>query len=151
MVPRTVVVGVDDSAQSRAALRWAADYADLTGGTLKAVAVWNVPVQPVVPGHMTMPSEIPDQDELRDQAAHRLVDALVGTLDAGRAEQVDKLVVTGDPAAVLLEQSTDSYVLVLGNGHHGALAGAVLGSVALRCLHHAECPVVLVPVDAEEP
>jgi nucleotide-binding universal stress UspA family protein len=151
MVPRTVVVGVDDSAQSRAAVRWAARYADLTGGSLRAVLVWDMPLQPGAPDRiMAMPPDVPIPDEMRDQAARRLIDVLVGALDADRAAQVDKQVVTGDPVAVLREQSTGSDVLVLGNSHHGALAGAVLGSVALRCLHHAECPVVLVPADAHE-
>jgi predicted dienelactone hydrolase len=36
-------------------------------------------------------------------------------------------------------------LLVVGNTGRGALAGAVTGSVALRCAHHARCPIVLVP------
>jgi len=147
---RTVVVGVDDSAESHAALRWAARYADMTGGSLTAVVVWDVPVQPVVPGQMAISTAMPNTDELEDTVARRLADALVETLGADRAAQVDKQVVTGDPAAALLEQSAESDMLVLGNGHHGALVGALTGSVGLRCLHHAECPVVLVPAGVEE-
>ncbi|MQA15745.1 MAG: hypothetical protein GEV09_16780 [Pseudonocardiaceae bacterium] len=51
----------------------------------------------------------------------------------------------GDAATVLLEAAHDPELLVVGNGGRGALAGAVAGSVALRCVHHARCPVVLVP------
>ena len=142
----TVTVGVDDSAESRAALRWAARYTEAVGGALRAVTVWSAPVRPVGPGQMmAMPNEAETAGTLHDAASRRLTDALIEALEVDRAELVDRQVVSGDPAAVLLEQSTDSDVLVLGNGRHGALAGAVMGSVALHILRHATCPVVLVP------
>jgi nucleotide-binding universal stress UspA family protein len=51
----------------------------------------------------------------------------------------------GDPATVLLHHARDADLLVLGNHGRGALAGALLGSVAQRCAHRSPCAVVLVP------
>lgn len=69
----------------------------------------------------------------------------VDETDAARAALREGRVVHGDPKEVLLAQARDAAMLVLGNHRHGRVAGALLGSVALSCAHHAGCPVVLVP------
>ncbi|MFR9805251.1 universal stress protein [Pseudonocardia sp. RS010] len=143
-----VVVGVDPTAESRAALRWAARYAELTGGTIRAVTVRDLPVQPGGPERMTSRArDAPSPEETRAAVVGRLDEILDEALDTDQAERAEKQILPGDPAEVLLDQSADAAVLVLGNAHHGALGGAVTGSVALQCLHHARCPVVLVPAD----
>jgi nucleotide-binding universal stress UspA family protein len=50
---------------------------------------------------------------------------------------------------VLLDRALRADLLVLGNKGRGGVTGAMLGSVAQRCAHHARCPVVLVPTSAE--
>jgi nucleotide-binding universal stress UspA family protein len=52
----------------------------------------------------------------------------------------------GDPAEVLVEHARHAEMLVLGNHGRGALAGALVGSVAQRCAQRAPCPLVLVPL-----
>lgn len=147
----TVVVGVDSSAESQAALRWAARYAELTGGTVRAVTAWEPAVQPVGPGRIMSPATdlVPPKD-MHGAAADLLDEMIDDTLGPDRGRRVEKQVMPGDPAEVLLDRSDDAAVLVLGNGHHGALAGALRGSVALHCLHRAACPVVLVPAPSEQ-
>ncbi|MFR9805485.1 universal stress protein [Pseudonocardia sp. RS010] len=146
MTTTLVTVGVDLGAESREAVRWAARYSEAMGARLRAVTVWEVRARPVGPGQMMTPATdlIPPED-MQSSAADRLDEVLGESLDAEQTREVEKHVVPGDPATVLLERSADAEVLVLGNGHHGALGGALTGSVALHCLHHAECPVVLVP------
>ncbi|GAA2863825.1 hypothetical protein GCM10010472_21360 [Pseudonocardia halophobica] len=142
----TVVVGVDSSAESQSALRWAACYAELTGGTLRAVTAWEPAVQPVGPGRIMSPATdlVPPQD-LHEVAARLLDETVNDTLGPDHSHRLEKHVMPGDPAEVLLDRSDGAAVLVLGNGHHGALAGALRGLGVLHCLHRADCPVVLVP------
>ncbi|MHA6783278.1 universal stress protein [Pseudonocardia saturnea] len=148
-----IVVGVDGSPQSRAALRWAVGQAELTGSPLRAVAVWLPPVVTAAPygtgvgavvtgGPLADPAA--EADAARSVAAHRL-DEAVAALPAEARRRVNRHVLTGDAAGVLLDAARDAAMLVLGNPGRGALAGAMTGSVALSCAHHAGCPVVLVP------
>jgi nucleotide-binding universal stress UspA family protein len=150
-----VVVGVDGSAASLAALRWAAAATAPTGAPVRAVTVWApapaIAAGPTVGGAAAMTTGAlvpgwPDAEMQRTDAEQRLREAVA---DLPGGPQVQLRVVPGDAADVLLEESRGASLLVLGNGRRGALAGALAGSVALRCAHHAECPVVLVPAPAE--
>ena len=60
------------------------------------------------------------------------------------AVAVDVLVLTGSPANVLLEQSRDAELLVLGHRGRGGFASAMLGSVGLQCVLHGAGPVTIV-------
>jgi nucleotide-binding universal stress UspA family protein len=81
---------------------------------------------------------------VRDAAQQRLDVAIAG-LPENVVQIVDPNVVFGEVATALLELAEDAELLVLGNPSQVALSAAVLGSIALRCAHHARCPVVLVP------
>jgi nucleotide-binding universal stress UspA family protein len=54
----------------------------------------------------------------------------------------------GHPAQVLIDQSEEAGLLVVGSRGHGAFTGMMLGSVSLYCVTHAHCPVVVVRGDA---
>jgi nucleotide-binding universal stress UspA family protein len=62
--------------------------------------------------------------------------------DAGDVE-VERRVVEGAPGAVLVAESRDADLLVVGSRGHGGFAQLLLGSVSQQCAHHAECPVVI--------
>ena len=143
MNERTIVVGVDETDAARAALRWAVRHARDVGGTVAAVAVWQQPPM-LAAGTAEMIAPVVDDAELEADARRWVSDA-VAELPAGAAELVEGRVVQGDPKEVLLDQARGAAMLVLGNHRHGRVAGALLGSVALSCAHHADCPVVLVP------
>ncbi len=132
-----VVVGIDGSDPSRAALAWAVTYAEEVGATVRAVAVWQ---QPSAVGQ----AEWFPEPEYERAAQSRLDDALAGLPDGPR-DDVESLVARGDPGDVLLEHASDADTLVLGNSRRGGVAGALLGSVGLHCVHHATRPLVLVP------
>jgi nucleotide-binding universal stress UspA family protein len=142
-----VVVGVDDSPQAQAALAWAAKHAQRSDARVLAVAAWSPPVQVVPgpgPGAAALVTSALTDEQMQAQAHRRLSSALTD-LPTGAAQLVDRSVVRGDAATALLDAAHDAELLVLGNAGRGALASAVVGSVAARCVHHAGCPIVLVP------
>jgi nucleotide-binding universal stress UspA family protein len=143
-----VVVGVDDSPQARAALVWAAGYAQRSRARVVAVAVWSpqalMPLGPDL-GAGAVAVARPLADEQLEAEAGRWLSTAMSDLPADAAQLVDRSVVAGDAATALLDAARDAELLVLGNAGRGALAAAVVGSIAARCVHHAECPIVLVP------
>lgn len=136
VAPGRVVVGVDGSAESRAALAWAVEHVRARGGRVDAVAVWQSQVQFGHEGLQPVPA-----DDFAVEARAWLSEALRET----GAQDVRTHLEHGKPAAVLLAYAQGCDLLVLGNRGRGALVGAFVGSVALHAAHHARCPVVLVP------
>jgi len=142
MVSRTmIVVGVDGSEASRAALRWALEEARLRGAKLRAVYAW---IAPQIGGRGYIPPELLDPELLRRTAQERL-DALVSDVagDSSGAE-LEAVVGQGTAAKVLLDAACDAELLVVGSRGHGGFAGLLLGSVSQHCAHHSSCPVVIV-------
>lgn len=138
-----VVVGVDGSAESVAALKWAADYAAATGAHIRAVLAWHYPA-PVGPAPVGVaPAAV--TDELRASMSEALAKAVA---EAAPGTDVDQQVAYGHPAQVLVEQSADAGLLVVGSRGHGAFTGMMVGSVSIHCVTHAQCPVVVVRADA---
>jgi nucleotide-binding universal stress UspA family protein len=127
-VHRALVVGVDDSAPARRALRWA-----LAEATRRAV--------PVTVAHAYQPAG-PD-DAARAEAAAQ---GLLRTMDVdGSAVPVTAVAARGTPASVLLELTCSDHVLVVGARGAGPESDLPFGSVSHQCLHHACGPTVIVP------
>jgi len=139
--PPRIVVGVDGSPSSRAALRWAPKQARLTGGTVDAVIAWQIPAS--MTGYGWMAPVVPDIS-FEDIAKQTLEDAVSDVVGAAEVPRVRSLVVHGVPANVLLEAASDADLLVVGRRGHGEFADTLLGSVSQHCVHHARCPVVIV-------
>ena len=133
-----IVVGVDGSAPSKEALRWAAEEAGRRGDVVEAVLVWDDPYR-----DMWLPSEPPGSDPLAHLrfALDRTVSAV---LDEPTAAKVETVVVQGHAARALVDRARGADLLVVGNRGHGGLAGAFVGSVSINCISHAPCPVVVV-------
>ncbi|MFI0786295.1 universal stress protein [Streptomyces lydicus] len=137
-----IVVGVDGSESSKAALRWAVGQAELTGTTVNAVIAWEYPPLYGSIGWLDAPQELEGNMKLwAGQALDDAVREVVKTSDAGR---VTSTVAYGTAPAVLLDASRDASLLVVGSRGHGGFAGALLGSVSQHCTQHAPCPVVVV-------
>lgn len=143
-----IVVGVDGSASSLAALRWAVHQAELTGGTVDAVVAWRMP--PTMTGFGFAPVAVAEGSEM-EQTAKRVLDQVVSKVASPEGgPPVRRLVVQGFPASVLLGASAGADLLVLGNRGHGGFSGALLGSVGQHCVRHARCPVVIIRGDLAE-
>jgi nucleotide-binding universal stress UspA family protein len=145
MSTNTILVGVDGSAASRAALEWAVEEARLRNARLHVVHTWTLPVSAyAAPVGAVLDGEV--LDGVRD-AAEQLVSAVLDDVDAGGVE-VDRSVVEGSPAASLLEAAENADLLVVGSRGRGGFAGLLLGSVSQQCAQHAPCPVVIVRAPA---
>jgi nucleotide-binding universal stress UspA family protein len=138
---RRIVVGVDSSHGSRAALRWALTQAQLTGASVEAVAAWQSPAMIGYSyGWMPVPYE---SDGIAD-AVEKVLAETVAEL-AGEPDRTRTKVIEGPPAQVLLKAAAGAEMLVVGSRGHGAFAGMLLGSVSRHCVQHAPCAVVVVP------
>jgi len=136
-----IVVGVDGSPSSRAALRWAVRQARLTGGTVDAVIAWQIPL--MLQNYSWAPIGVEEARDFAEDARKKLDAAVseeVGPADSGL---VSSQVVRGHPAQVLLDAAAGADLLVVGSRGHGSFAEALLGSVSQHCVHHAHCPVLI--------
>jgi nucleotide-binding universal stress UspA family protein len=137
-----VIVGVDGSAESVEALRWAARYARASGAEVHAVRAWHYP-SAVGPGpEGRAPAAVTGQVEQEMQG--QLDDALARAFPEGRPDFVQTRLAYGHSADALIRAAEDADLLVVGNKGHGAFAGMVLGSVSMHCVTSARCPVVVI-------
>lgn len=133
-----VLVGVDGSEPSQAALRWAAHYAERTGQPLHVVLAWHVPTDY---GWSLPPPGDWNPEADASATLEREVAEVLGP-DAG--DEVTLTTIEGPAAQVLIEESRKASVVVVASRGHGQLAGMLLGSVSGHLTAHAHCPVVVV-------
>ena len=140
---KVIVVGVDGSKSSRAALSWAYDEATHHGASLTVISTWHPPALPMTPPYGSIPPEGYVSQPKRD--ALDLLQKLVADLEE-RNPPVDvrTAVEEGNPSEVLIERSKEADLMVVGSRGHGGFAGMLLGSVSQHLVAHAECPVVIV-------
>jgi nucleotide-binding universal stress UspA family protein len=131
----TVVVGVDGSPASTAALAWADSYAKATGGQLRVVTAW------AWPRMYGMPMVVDGWDP--KAAAERVVKEAAATTSLP-TDRIETAVVEGRAADVLLAACHDADLLVVGTHGHRHLDTVLLGSVSNHCVHHATVPTVVV-------
>jgi nucleotide-binding universal stress UspA family protein len=137
-----VVVGVDGSAESIAALRWAARYAAASGARVRAVMAWHYPGAVGGPPIEKAPAAVHAQT---DAQMHETLDTAIAKAYEGQdSAGVEKDTAYGHPAQVLIEASKEADLLVVGRHGHGAFTGMLLGSVSIHCVTGAYCPVVVI-------
>lgn len=143
--PARVVVGVDGSPGSYAAMRWAVEQARLRRGLVEAIYV----LEPLVPLDFTgagFETATAGVKEL-EADARRALDLVVSDAAADSDVDVRKVVTEhANPGRALVRAATDAAVLVVGGHRHHGL-GFLLGSTGATCMRHATCPVVIVPED----
>ena len=134
---RRIVVGVDGSGSSKAALRWAIRQAKLTGSSVDAVTAWRYPAAyGLTPGSG-------GTVDFEANAKNALIEALAEVSGLEPDVPVRPLVTCGIAAEVLLHEAKGADLLVVGSRGHGGFASAVLGSVSMYCVLHAHCPVLV--------
>jgi nucleotide-binding universal stress UspA family protein len=142
-----IVVGVDDSDQAAAALRWALAEGVLRGATVEVVHAWSPPVSALPFGATLV---VPVDEGAVDAAARTQLDDMVDTALADLGESRDSLpellvtVLPGSPALTLVEVAETADLLVVGSHGRTGLSRLLVGSVAMACVQHAPCPVVVI-------
>ena len=144
-----IIVGVDGSDSSRAALRWAARAAAARGVGLRAIAAWQYPAQAATPAG---PATLPGPDEMDQQTCDNL-SSLVGDELGSSADLVEIEAGRGPASTVLLSAAarTDADMLVVGAADCGGFSGSLLGSVSQQCVEYSPCPVVVLRGDSDPP
>jgi nucleotide-binding universal stress UspA family protein len=132
-----VVVGVDGSPASRAALRLGAEIAERFEADLRAVETWEFTPVGALTGGET------DLDELQRAAEHRLARVVREELGDG-ADGVECVALSEAPVEALLREAESADLLVVGSRGLGGFKGLLIGSVSQQVTTHAACPVLVV-------
>ena len=144
-----IVVGVDHSEGAKAALRFALEEATLRKAKLRAVHAWQYGSISATGLEGSVPTFGADIKEVANAATTALEATLQGTIPDPGSVEVERRVVQGRPAAVLVDEAREADLLVVGSRGHGGFAGLLLGSVSQQCAHHAACPVVIIRREGE--
>ena len=142
-----IVVGVDQSEGARAALRFALEEARLRQARLRVVHAWQFGYIGAPGFEGSLPAVGGDLAEFHEAAEAALDETLRGMVADGVA--IERRVDQGAAAPVLIEESRDADLLVVGSRGHGGFAQLLLGSVSQQCAQHAFCPVVIVRRNAQ--
>jgi nucleotide-binding universal stress UspA family protein len=142
-----IVVGVDESPASLAALRWAAREAGLRAVRLQVVRAWERARWRVAP-YASRPHHLAGRDEDRAAASARLEGAVRTTLGPAPAVPVTVEVAEGLATQVLLDRAAGAELLVLGGV--ASTGRDAIGPVARDCLRHPPCPIVVVSWERNE-
>ncbi|HYK70717.1 MAG TPA: universal stress protein [Streptosporangiaceae bacterium] len=139
-----IVVGIDGSHHASHALDWAMAEAGLRKTDLTVIAVNSVPA-----GYWTgRPSPVgPDAERVEEvrTSAQDAVDKAAAALGGQQPKSVSVVALSGFPAQTLIEASESSDLVVVGGRGVGGFGALFLGSVSNQVVHHAKCPVVVVP------
>jgi nucleotide-binding universal stress UspA family protein len=148
---RPVVVGVDGSEPSMAALRYAAELAAGAGAPLTIVCARRpLGVDGWVRAYWVAVDAAADPHEISDEAARVVLARAQHVAHAEYPALVVRAVAAeGPPAAVILAHARDASLVVVGSRGRGAVASVLLGSVCHGVVHGARCPVVVVHQDRD--
>jgi nucleotide-binding universal stress UspA family protein len=144
-----VVVGVDHSAGAKEALRFALTEARLLNASLRAIHTWQPPYTGGGFGFTESAYRADELSELRSAAETALDSTIEETIPDVGEDEIERRVIVGAPAGVLVEQSRGVDLLVVGSRGLGGFRGLLLGSVSQQCAQHAACPVVIVHARAD--
>lgn len=142
-----VVVGVDGSEFSTTALRVAGRMAAGLDAPLEVITCLGT-------SDFFLASHLPEErtpsaGELEETAKRLVEESLERAFGDARPERLTRQVKFGPPAKVLVEESKDAQLLVVGRRGKGGLLAQVMGSVSGVCVAHAHCPVLVVGQDGD--
>ncbi|MBO0815034.1 MAG: universal stress protein [Actinobacteria bacterium] len=139
-----ITVGIDGSSHSARALEWALKEAAIKHTRLTVLTVHSVPMSGWTGHPIVLPVDTDDQEAAR-QAAEEMTVKAIAQLGEAQPPSVTVRAVTGYPAEELINASKDADVLVVGSRGAGGFARLIMGSVSSQVVHHAHCPVVVIP------
>src|ERR1700716_717617 len=137
-----IVVGVDGSEFSTAALRLAGRMATSLNAPLEVVTCLGTS-DFFLASHLP-PESSPTASQLEETAARLVDEALERAFGDALPEGLTRAVKFGAPAKVLIDESQDAQMLVVGRRGQGGFVAQVMGSVSGACAAHAHCPGLVV-------
>jgi nucleotide-binding universal stress UspA family protein len=147
---RRIVVGVDGSEASRVALKHAVDAA--IDWSAELIAFSSMPIAVGTSLRAWAPGTLDHSAALEELATEvrRIVDEELAGRDLPAGFSVRHHALDGTASALLVEFSTSVDLVVVGSRGRGGFSGLLLGSTSQAVLHHARCPVMVVPVRLKE-
>lgn len=134
-----IVCGIDGSAASQRALQWAMDEAIRRNCKLRVVTAWDWDGVEA----LGVPSS-PAAAQSRAKQIQGI--AVSGVLaDTDNPPEVERVLVRGAASESLCTSALDAELMVLGSHGHGGVHDKLVGSTSQRAIHHASCPVVILP------
>ncbi|MEV7578879.1 universal stress protein [Streptomyces erythrochromogenes] len=145
-----IVVGVDGSRHSRAAVRWAVEQARLVGGRVHAVMAWEWNRNPFAIGMAEAQFAEQEAVTAEEAARRKLADTVTAAVGASPGVPVFRRVEQGSPAQVLVDASQEADLTVVGTRGYGGFKGALLGSVSQQVVQYSAGTVVVVREDGDK-
>jgi nucleotide-binding universal stress UspA family protein len=141
-----IVVGVDGSADSEQAVRWAVSEARRRGADVELIYCWAPPYAALTTGYLLTYLTLQDIYTEGNEHLDRVMSDCHDDIEASRAAGVviSRRILEGAAGQTLETESKDATMLVVGRRGNGALSRLVLGSVSQHVVAHAHCPVVVV-------
>ncbi|MGO1397276.1 MAG: universal stress protein [Brevibacterium yomogidense] len=140
--PDAIVVGVDGSNASRNALRFAIGEAKSLGRSIRVVGAYTVPS---VAAATIDVSYVPIDDSAVRSSVTTVLKEAAAEVKAADVP-VEAIIEIGDAAGVLVEESKQASLTVVGSRGKGGFAGRLLGTVSSALPAHSACPTIVVPV-----
>lgn len=131
----TIVVGVDGSAPSVLALRWADALAPMFNAGIRAVTTWQYQI--------ALGTFTPVLWNPEEEAQKICTEAVARAFKGNPPPGLEVIVSQGPPAKVLVEESKTAQLVVVGGRGHGGFEGLLLGAVSTTVAEHAKCPVLI--------
>jgi nucleotide-binding universal stress UspA family protein len=142
-----IIVGIDGSPESDAAVSWAAHDAAMRGIPLTVVHVESPAAATWSQTPELEESAGEQQAEGRGLLAHASKIAQEAIADTAQVHITGELLSSATPVPTLVEHSKDAELIVVGSRGRGALSRSILGSVSAGLIRHAHCPVALIRQD----
>lgn len=145
---RSIVTGVENAEASVRILERSLAEAESSHRPLRVVTAWSSPTRIGDMSSLGYAGTYIDTGDLAQAAKSRVDELLEKALSARRSDRpvvASAEAYSGDPGRVLVEQACDAQLLVVGGRGHGAVVSALFGSATSYVVHHAPCPVMVIP------
>jgi len=139
-----IVVGFDGSDNASRSLEWAMKEAAAHHAPLTVLAVHQVAASAWTGDPILYPEDRAEEETAR-QAAEKAVATAAGKLGGPGPASVTVRAVSGIPAQELIKASLEADLVVVGSRGSGGFGTLVMGSTSSQVVHHAHCPVVVMP------
>ena len=134
-----IVCGIDGSAAGQWALEWAMDEAIRRNCKLRVVTAWAWDGTEALGAASSPEAAHSHARQIQDVAVARVL------ADIDNPPEVEQVVLRGAASERLCTSALDAELMVLGSHGHGAVHDQLVGSTSMRAIHHASCPVVILP------